>query len=370
VTLEDCLTGDLHYTDSITAELINLLRAPEDVEELAGDGIRIPKEVITELVEKKLVVDASNPAQALAGHLVYCQPTFLGCPEGLPQGGGVSVIGAPVDILSETGSGANAGAAAIRLASSSAPYHIDPNTGTSQGFFDYYRECLALQGVTFVDVGNIVRKTAELPEDFGRRLEATVHVSRTLGSFPLVLGGDHSISFWCVKALAGEPICILHLDAHSDLAPLPRQNLPSNSSVARAILDLSNVASFLTVGIRGFLPVKQPELKIGHRLVSLSEARRLGLDNLGDLLPEDLPCFVSLDLDVLELSLATATNTPEPGGFSFDEMRSILDSVGRKRRVVGCDIVELNASRDPHLITARAAVRLILTLLEACFKQL
>ncbi len=87
------------------------------------------------------------------------------------------------------------------------------------------------------------------------------------------------------------------------------------------------------------------------------------------LVPEDARCYVTLDIDVLDPSVAPATNAPVPGGLLFEEVRAILETVGRARNVVAADIVEVNPGRDPHLVTARTANHLAMSLLGACFSK-
>jgi agmatinase len=82
--------------------------------------------------------------------------------------------------------------------------------------------------------------------------------------------------------------------------------------------------------------------------------------------PADLPCYVSLDMDVVDPSIAPGTNSPEPDGLSFQEVREILVTAGKRRRIIGADVVEINAFHDPRLLTAKVAIRLILSLLASC----
>jgi len=313
-------------------------------------------------------MDMDNAAQEDLGHyLSPFEPTFLRCPYGWPESGSsrVSVIGVPHDLLSRTGAGAASGPSALRVASSHPAYRLDETSGQSAGWFDYYENRQILTGVTFVDLGDIVFPHGAAASELGRRLSAVVALCHKSGSFPLLLGGDHSLTYWSVEALAAQPLSVLHLDAHSDLAAIPGP-AHCNASVATALLRLPGVASLVTVGLRGILPAHQDPLRSGHHLVSVKDLRQQGAEAIVDLLPADLPCYVSLDVDVLDPSIAPGTNSPEPDGLSFQEVREILVTAAKRRRIIAADVVEINAFHDTRLLTAKLATRLILSLLGAC----
>jgi agmatinase len=311
-----------------------------------------------------------NDAQEDLGHyLSPFEPTFLRCPSGwLNAGSGagrVSVIGVPYDLLSRTGPGAANGPPALRVASSNPGYCLDETSGLPAGWFDYYENCQILSAISFADLGDITFPHGASASELGRRLGAVVARCYKLGSFPLLFGGDHSLTYWSVKALAEQPLSILHLDAHSDLAEIPGP-VHCNASVATALLGLPGVDSLITVGLRGILPVRQDPVRSRHHLVSVKGLREKGAEAIIYLLPPDLPCYISLDVDVLDPSIAPGTNSPEPDGLSFQEVREILVTAGKRRRIIAADVVEINALHDTRLLTAKLATRLILSLLGSC----
>ena len=311
----------------------------------------------------------SHAHQDLGHFLSPFEPTFLRCPSGKPGAAHVSVLGVPYDILSRTGPGAASGPPALRVASSNPGYTLDETSGQPAGWFDYYEDRQILTGVSFADLGDIDLPHGASASELGCRLAAVVERCHNLGSFPLLLGGDHSLTYWSVKALSQQPLSVLHLDAHSDLAEFPGPAAHCNASVARALLALPGVSSLLTVGLRGILPAHQDSLRPGHRILTANQFEELGAEAVVDLLPADLPCYVSLDVDVLDPSLASGTNSPEPDGLSFRQVREILAAAGKHRRIAGADVVEINAFHDPRLLTARYATRLILSLLASCIAK-
>jgi agmatinase len=292
-------------------------------------------------------------------------PTFLGCPTGGPGDAAICIVGCASDELSVTGRGQAEGPAALRMASSVPTYGTD-ESGAPVGFWDYYADRRILAGVTLGDAGDLVPDPGDTPEQLGNLLTQIVRACLAAGSFPLVLGGDHSITQWCIEGI-GRNISLLHIDAHSDLASLRAGRPATNGSVVRAAIERLGVEAVVTVGLRGFLPARQVPLTADHHFVSARDLRNIGPPAVVRLLPPDRACYVSLDVDVLDSVEAPGTNVPLPGGLRFEEIRELLQQVATSRRVIGADLVELNAQRDPHLRTAKTAVHLALGLLGAVF---
>ena len=82
-----------------------------------------------------------------------------------------------------------------------------------------------------------------------------------------------------------------------------------------------------------------------------------------DTVPEAAALYVSIDLDVLDSSIAPGHSLPEPGGLDYRQLRAILAEVARRGRVIGFDVVELNPARDPSGATARVATWIAVHLL-------
>jgi len=85
--------------------------------------------------------------------------------------------------------------------------------------------------------------------------------------------------------------------------------------------------------------------------------------------PETDSLYVSIDLDVLDSSIAPGHSLPEPGGLDYRQLRSILVEVARRGRVIGFDVVELNPARDPSGTTARVATWVVTHFLSEIFDQ-
>lgn len=352
--------------DSVAACLDSLVH-PVEVSALWRDRA-LGRETVARLIGAGLLEEPQQE-NASGSFFVPFVPAFLGCRQGYVGEARVTVIGVSTDILSQTGVGARAGCAALRTASSAFQYELDAANGQPRGWYDATAGRRVLQNVTFVDVGDISPELGESARRLGLRIEDAARTAAALGSAPLFLGGDHSLTYWAATGVRRElgAVSVLHLDAHSDLAERSGYGVPTNGSFARYLVEEHPDTPFVTLGVRGYLPAEQLQLSPAHSIVSAAEVTRRGPGAALSRLPRDLPCYISLDIDVLDPSVAPGTNVPVPGGLSFEQVRDILAAVGASRRVAAVDIVELNPERDPYLRSASVAVHLVLSLLGSYF---
>jgi len=185
------------------------------------------------------------------------------------------------------------------------------------------------------------------------------------GALPLVLGGDHAISFPVVRAY-GEPLHVVHFDAHLDYAPFIHGLEFTNGHAFRHIAHLDHVQSLTQVGIRSLRTREQQHadtLGDGNRVVTMEEFRDLRT-RLVEALPADARCYVSLDIDVLDLSLVPGCVSAEPNGMSYAELRDTLFALAEHTEIVGFDLVEVNPQLDVGTgITSYLAAHTILEFL-------
>jgi arginase family enzyme len=364
VLLEDVSLHCSGPTEPLVASLLEELREPVDVAELMKlDGEAISENLLTELLQAGLLMKSGGPSQ-FAGLLVPFEPTFLSCPASAANNAQISIIGMPCEAQSITGSGPGEGPAALRVASSFTSYRVN-EAGVPLGFFDYASETQILEGVSLRDLGDIYMPKGEAAESPYSRLSHVAFLCRETNSFPLILGGDHSLTYAAVRGLADEPIDILHMDAHSDIMDIESTLLPSSGTVVRALLREKYVHRIVTVGLRGVLQIQQQSLRDGHTIISARRFREVGPAAIAGLLSS--PCYISLDIDVLDPAVAPGTNLPVPAGLTIDEVIAILRAVASRVKVIGADIVEVSPRHDLHLRTARLGVELSLRLLAESF---
>ncbi len=159
--------------------------------------------------------------------------------------------------------------------------------------------------------------------------------------FPVILGGEHTISIGSVRALKKrhKSLSVLQLDAHPDLMNYYQNTQYSHACTMRRI---SEICSFAQIGIRCFSKSEHGFIK-SNNIDSVSVLDYLKNNNIIDRLLAKLEdnIYITIDLDVFDPSEMPSVGTPEPGGFRWYDILSILRKVAQKKNVVGFDVVEL-----------------------------
>ncbi|MBA4322060.1 MAG: agmatinase [Odoribacter sp.] len=159
------------------------------------------------------------------------------------------------------------------------------------------------------------------------------------GKFPVVVGGNHTVSIGSVKAFAEvtENFSVLQLDAHSDLR---HSYEGSHYNHACTMARAREAAPIVQVGIRS-MSAEETALADKERIFfahSLFYDKSL-YNKAVDLLSENV--YITIDLDVFDPSLIQSTGTPEPGGPEYFEIMHFLREVVKRKNVLGFDVVEL-----------------------------
>lgn len=183
------------------------------------------------------------------------------------------------------------------------------------------------------------------------------------GKKTLALGGEHLITLPQVEAMLWKypELLVLQLDAHADLRNDYEGNRHSHATVMRRLLDLSKNLTLIQCGIRS-----GTREEINFSSLS-SQVHSTNKENLFDTLDSfsGRPMYLSLDLDILDPSVLPGTGTPEPGGWTFLELESIIHRL-EGRNVVGGDVVELSPGLDPSGISSVTAACVVREILLAC----
>ena len=162
--------------------------------------------------------------------------------------------------------------------------------------------------------------------------------------FPLVLGGEHSLTAGAIRPFIKKygKICLLHFDAHADLRDSYNGNKFSHASAIRRCLDYKNV-SVISFGIRNISSGEINYLKKNKKRINVfwaKDKKKWNL-NLFKKLIKNKNVYITFDVDSFDSSLMPATGTPEPGGLFWDETIEIIKIASRYSKVVGGDINEL-----------------------------
>lgn len=185
-------------------------------------------------------------------------------------------------------------------------------------------------------------------------IRAAVAESLGVGAIPLLLGGDHAVSFPVVAAIAAQhgPVNILHFDAHPDLYDDFEGNPRSHASPFARILEAGHCRRLVQVGIRTLnRHCREQAARFGVEIVPIADFAP------GKVPVLDGPLYVSLDLDGIDPSEAPGVSHPEPGGLRTREVLAVLHA--QTARIVGADVVELNPRFDSHDRTAILAAKLV-----------
>lgn len=181
-------------------------------------------------------------------------------------------------------------------------------------------------------------------EEMVARVYAQVGELLKANKFPVVLGGEHSVSVGAVKAYkdAYPNLSVLHLDAHYDLRDELFGSKLNHGCVARRI---SEICPIVQVGQRSLSKEEKDFLatQANGRVKTVNVYDILEMPMWKDTVTNSLTehVYVSIDLDVFDPALVPATGTPEPGGIGWYEALSLLKEVAKDKRVVGFDVVEL-----------------------------
>lgn len=163
------------------------------------------------------------------------------------------------------------------------------------------------------------------------------------GKIPVMLGGEHSISFGAVQAMKElyPEITVLQLDAHADLREAYQGTPYSHASVARRIC---GIAPLVQAGIRS-LSVEEARFMSSDACSVRTYSADFILDGgkwlekIFSDLSGDL--YLTVDLDVLDPAFMPSTGTPEPGGISWRDLLCLIREAAKRCRIRGFDVVEL-----------------------------
>lgn len=214
----------------------------------------------------------------------------------------------------------------------------------------------------------ILEEGADLPlreeESDAALIRAAVSEAIGAGTVPLALGGDHSISFPIVEAVAAAhgPVDILHFDAHPDLYDDFEGDPRSHASPFARIMERGLARRLVQVGIRTLN--RHCREQVERFGVEVIEMRHFAPKRVPVL---DGPLYISIDLDAFDPAFAPGVSHHEPGGLSVRDVLAVLDGV--RAPLVGADIVEYNPDRDLNSVTAVLAAKLVKEIAALCMRS-
>lgn len=217
-----------------------------------------------------------------------------------------------------------------------------------------------LSSYSVADAGDVVMHTTDILLSH-QRIEETTHelVSAFESATTCLFGGDHSITACAVRgvkrAFPSERIGILQLDTHLDVRD-PAEIGPANGTPIRQLIDgrIVRGEDVVNIGLHGYFnaaPLVAYAKEHSIRMVTLRKARELGVavcveEQLGQLAKRVDRVYVTIDMDVLDISDAPGVPASTPGGMSAEELFQSLQRIGQHDAVRHIDFVCLDPTRD------------------------
>ena len=237
----------------------------------------------------------------------------------------IAILPVPYDGTSTWIKGADLGPKALLEASYNLEFY-DIETRTEV----YKRGIATLEPVT----------EAASPEAMADAVERRMEQILLDGKFPVLIGGEHSVSIGAFRAMARRypHLSILQLDAHSDMRDEYEGSACNHACVMARAKELT--PHITQVGIRSSAREEQHNICPDRTFYAHDIVGQEGWqERVSQQLTEAV--YITIDLDVLDPAYMPSTGTPEPGGLSYREVITLLRRVIKEHRVVGLDVVEL-----------------------------
>jgi len=201
-----------------------------------------------------------------------------------------------------------------------------------------------------------IRSLKLRPESMIKKVEKKTSLILDAGKFPVIIGGEHSITLGpvlsCKKKFGN--FSVLQLDAHSDMRDVFQGWKYSHGCIAKRITEITDVVQ---IGIRS---LSKDEAEKGHKnlktffMKDMVKDQRWLKEAIGSLKEEKV--YVTIDMDVFDPSIMPSVGTPEPGGMGWYEALMLLKRLSQKKEVIGFDVVELSpmpGNVSPDFLTAK-----------------
>lgn len=242
------------------------------------------------------------------------------------------------------------------------------------GFYDPERDEVYLGAPwRIVDCGDADIVTGDIEASFNN-IESAVRNIVEKGAIPAIMGGDHSISIPVAKALDSKgPLTVVQFDAHLDWSIGPGNQRLSNGSPMRKMAEMKHIRHMVQIGQRGLGSSRKEDFEAarayGSDVITAREARGLGVEGVMDRIPDSERYYVTIDIDVLDISLAAGSGSPSPGGFAYNELNLFLEALAQKGDIVCFDFVEVAPQYDHTETTTRVAAMTMLSLMGYILKR-
>lgn len=287
-------------------------------------------------------------------------PTFMRVPYSPdPMGLDIALIGVPYDGGVTNRAGARHGPREVRNASSLVR-GLNPVTRKSP--FDLCK---------VADIGDVPLTSVYDPAITNDEITAFYEEVIAAGVRPLSVGGDHSVSYPILRAVAAEePVALIHFDAHTDTWDVFQGSKFNHGAPFRRAHEdgLIDPKKTLQIGIRGGQIISDGwdySEAAGMRVIFMHDIKDIGIDSIIEECREtvgDMPVYLTFDIDGLDPVYAPGTGTPEVGGFTTREALEFLRGL-HGLHIIGGDVVEVAPPFDVGGVTALAGATMMYEIL-------
>jgi len=270
----------------------------------------------------------------------------------------IAILGAPFDCGSQWRSGSRMGPRGVREASTLYSFGHD-------GAYDHEDDIVYLKSdSTIIDIGDAdIIHTDTLSSH--TNIEYGVRKILSSNAIPIVIGGDHSVNIPCINAFSNsEPFHLIQIDAHLDFVDERHGVKYGHGNPMRRAAEKSYVSGLTQIGIRNVSSTAkegyEDAKKMGSNIISVRQFRELGVSRVIDQIPNNIPYYVTIDIDAFDPSIASGTGTPSHGGFLYYEILELIDLIAQKGKIIGMDLVEVAPDYDITTSTTTLAAQLLL----------
>jgi agmatinase len=273
----------------------------------------------------------------------------------------VAIIGAPFDMGTTYRPGCRFGPQAVRRISA---------------LYDSYNADMGVdlaEELNMCDAGDIFVIPSNLEKSFDQ-IDRAVSFIHEQGVFPVVIGGDHSIGYPDVRAIAPHidgKVGIIHLDRHIDIQERDMDERMHTTPWFHAT-NIPNAppSNLVQMGIGGWYG-SRPGMKVARErdttVITISDVEELGVDKAVEIALECAwkdaeAVFLSFDIDSIDAGFVPGTGSPEPGGLLPREALRALRMIAREG-ICGMEVVEIAPPYDVSDMTAQLGCRAIMDVL-------
>jgi len=249
----------------------------------------------------------------------------------------VAVYGVPLDATASFGKGTSRGPEAMRMASARQieTFVLDEKVD----IYDRVR-IFDLGDLKLPKSKSIAKKLAYLDS----AIPKVVSSLRKDGKMPVMLGGEHTLSYYQLKALAGEEPVVIHFDAHRDMKPEYEGLKICHTTPFYHLLKYISGKNLIQIGIRQ--TDKEENETAAKNGVTTFDAWQVH-DDIGAVadhlqkVTADKKIYISFDIDAYDLPYVSCTGTPEPFGLDPFQVLKLVKAISPSARLIGIDMVEV-----------------------------